>query len=1091
MATIPNQTQTQTATNAAPYSSRTSGLAFDRFFTRPGISPYDEIVWELRDAVIQDFKGRIIFEQKNVEVPADWSMTATNIVASKYLHGLNGTDERESGVRALITRVAESIRDWGMQSGYFATQQDADTFYAELAHLLLNQKVAFNSPVWFNVGCDRLEPNSDAQNWHWNPHTCAVEFSVTGYKKPQCSACFINSVQDSLDSILTLAKTEGMLFKWGSGAGSNLSNIRGSMETLSGGGTASGPLSFMRGFDAFAGVIKSGGKTRRAAKMVILNVDHPDIMDFIDCKVSEEKKAWTLVQAGYDGSGPDSEAYSSIFFQNANNSVRVTDEFMAAVESDSTFYTRTVKHRAPVKEYRARDIMRAIAEATWQCGDPGMQYDTTINRWHTSKNSGRINASNPCSEYMFLDDSACNLASFNLLKFLTPGGQFDIAAYRHAIAIVTTAMEIIVDAAGYPTEMIAKNSHDYRPLGLGYANLGALLMAFGLPYDSDAGRDFAAAVTAILCGDAYWQSSRIAETCPALGAATPLTQQAHIAGGACPGFYVNREPFLDVIRMHRAEVNNIGKSRRSVEPFVAPQLDEFIEASRHAWDGALAHGERHGYRNSQVTVLAPTGTIGFMMDCDTTGIEPDLALVKYKKLVGGGMIKIVNNTVPSALFKLGYTNAEVDAIVSYIDATGTIEGAPAIKPEHLAVFDCSFKPAKGTRSIHYMGHIMMMAATQPFLSGAISKTVNLPQGASVDDIAEAYIESWRQGLKAVAIYRDNSKGSQPLNVSAADGKAKNETKAVAPAAASSIEIEEAVIAAKAAVAKEAQARITALEIQLKAVMEAAMQNSDSVDAQSPPRAVRHRLPAERASVTHKFGLSGHEGYITVGLYPNGQPGEIFIRMAKEGSTVSGLMDSFATAVSLALQHGVPLKVLCEKFAHTRFEPSGWTGNEQIGYAKSIMDYIFRWIQIRFLSGHQLDLFAGLGPQQASIPVEGAVTSPSSAVILSGVRSAESKDPEGLASGTNIPSLLASDDYYTTTPPQQGIAPDPRAQGTSTQYTLSSTPSMEDRGIYHAADAMKSMYDMGDAPSCATCGAIMTRSGSCYRCMSCGSTSGCS
>ncbi len=1096
MATIPNHTHTQTATNAAaPYASRTSGLTFDRFFTRPGISPYDEIVWELRDAVIQDFKGRIIFEQKNVEVPADWSMTATNIVASKYLHGLNGTADRESGVRALITRVAESIRDWGLAGGYFATQQDADTFYAELAHLLLNQKVAFNSPVWFNVGCDRLEPNSDAQNWHWNPHTCAVEFSVTGYRKPQCSACFINSVQDSLDSILTLAKTEGMLFKWGSGAGSNLSNIRGSMETLSGGGTASGPLSFMRGFDAFAGVIKSGGKTRRAAKMVILNVDHPDIMDFIDCKVSEEKKAWTLVQAGYDGSGPDSEAYSSIFFQNANNSVRVTDEFMAAVESDSTFYTRTVKHRAPVKEYRARDIMHAIAEATWQCGDPGMQYDTTINRWHTSKNSGRINASNPCSEYMFLDDSACNLASFNLLKFLTPGGQFDIAAYRHAIAVVTTAMEIIVDAAGYPTEMIAKNSHDYRPLGLGYANLGALLMAFGLPYDSDAGRDFAATLTSILCGDAYWQSSRIAETCPALGAATPLTQQAHIAGGACPGFYVNREPFLDVIRMHRAEVNNIGKSRRSAEPFIAPQLDELVEASRDAWDGALAHGERFGYRNSQVTVLAPTGTIGFMMDCDTTGIEPDLALVKYKKLVGGGMIKIVNNTVPSALFKLGYTNSEVDAIVSYIDATGTIEGAPHIKNEHLAVFDCSFKPAKGTRSIHYMGHIQMMAATQPFLSGAISKTVNLPQDASVDDIAEAYIESWRQGLKAVAIYRDNSKGSQPLNVSAADGKAKStrKRKAVGPVAAGTIEIEEAVIAAKAA----AQARISALETQLKAITEAAMQNCDSVDAQAPPRAVRHRLPAERASVTHKFGLSGHEGYITVGLYPNGQPGEIFIRMAKEGSTVSGLMDSFATAVSLALQHGVPLRVLCEKFAHTRFEPSGWTGNEQIGYAKSIMDYIFRWIQIRFLSGHQLDLFSGLAPQHAAIPVEGTVNSPgntvipsltaSNSVILSGARSAESKDPEGLASGTHSPSLLASDDYYTTTPPQQGIAPDP----TNNPQPATGNLSLEDRGIYHAADAMKSMYDMGDAPSCATCGAIMTRSGSCYRCMSCGSTSGCS
>jgi ribonucleoside-diphosphate reductase alpha chain len=1097
MATIPNQTQGQTHSTdlqtAPPFTSRAPGLAFDRHFTRPGISPYDEIVWELRDAIIQDFKGKTIFEQKNVEVPADWSMTATNIVASKYLHGLNGTDERESGVRALITRVAESIRDWGIKGGYFATPHDAETFYAELAHLLLNQKVAFNSPVWFNVGCDRLEPNSDAQNWHWNQHSCAVEFSVTGYTKPQCSACFINSVQDSLDSILTLAKTEGMLFKWGSGAGSNLSNIRGSMETLSGGGTASGPLSFMRGFDAFAGVIKSGGKTRRAAKMVILNVDHPDINDFIQCKVKEEQKAWHLMQAGYDGSGPDSEAYSSIFFQNANNSVRVTDEFMRAVESDGTFVTRTVKERTPVNEFKARELMHNIAEATWQCGDPGMQFDTTINRWHTSKNSGRINASNPCSEYMFLDDSACNLASFNLLKFLTPGGQFDIPAYRHAIGIVTTAMEIIVDAAGYPTEMIAKNSHDYRPLGLGYANLGALLMAFGLPYDSDAGRDFAATLTSILCGDAYWQSSRIAESCPALGAATPLTQQAHIAGGACPGFYVNREPFLDVVRMHRAEVNNIGRSKNSAEPFFVPQLDQLIDASRNAWDGALAHGERHGYRNSQVTVLAPTGTIGFMMDCDTTGIEPDLALVKYKKLVGGGMIKIVNNTVPSALIKLGYDEAEVNAIVSYIDATGTIEGAPAIKPEHLAVFDCSFKPSKGTRSISYMGHIKMMGATQPFLSGAISKTVNLPQDCSVDDIAEAYMESWRQGLKAVAIYRDNSKGTQPLNVTAqtdADKKGTRSTNAIAPVAAGSIEIEEAVVAAKAAAAQAVEAannKISALELQLRQITEAAMKNSDSADAQAPPRAVRHRLPAERASVTHKFGLAGHEGYITVGLYPNGQPGEIFIRMAKEGSTVSGLMDSFATAVSLALQHGVPLRVLCEKFAHTRFEPSGWTGNEQIGYAKSIMDYIFRWIQIRFLSGHQLDLFAGLGPQ-ASIPVEGTVTAPANTVNLSASASSAApllssrSEVEGAAFGYD-----SHEHTHTTTPPQQGIAPD-----LSARSGLDTTvPTMEDRGLYHASDAMKSMYDMGDSPSCATCGAIMTRSGSCYRCMSCGSTSGCS
>ncbi len=1245
MSTTHNPVQsapTSTPSNAPGARRSSPGLAFRRLFTKAGVSPYDEITWERRDAIIQDFKGKIIFEQKGVEVPADWSMTATNIVASKYLHGLNGTDAREDGVRALITRVAESIRGWGIRDGFFATPEDAETFYAELCHLLLNQKVAFNSPVWFNVGCDRLEPNSDAQNWHWDKVTGKVEFSVTGYTKPQCSACFINSVQDSLDSILTLAKTEGMLFKWGSGAGSNLSAIRGSMETLSGGGTASGPLSFMRGFDAFAGVIKSGGKTRRAAKMVILNVDHPDIEDFIQCKVVEEKKAWTLVQAGYDGSGPDSEAFTSIFFQNANNSVRVNDEFMHAVEQDLSFSTRAVKSRTPVKEFRARDLMHSIAEATWQCGDPGMQYDTTINRWHTSKNTARIHASNPCSEYMFLDDSACNLASFNLLKFVTPGGQFDIPAYRHAIAVVTTAMEIIVDAAGYPTEMIARNSHDYRPLGLGYANLGALLMSFGLPYDSDAGRDFAGALTAILCGDAYWQSSRIAETCPALGAATPLTQQAQASGGACPGFYVNREPFLDVIRMHRAEVNKIGLATlHSDEPFTVPQMNELIAASKNAWDGALQHGERHGYRNSQVTVLAPTGTIGFMMDCDTTGVEPDLALVKYKKLVGGGMIKIVNQTVPSALSKLGYTDDERHAIVSYIDATGTIEGAPHIKPEHLAVFDCSFKPAKGTRSIHYMGHIKMMSAAQPFLSGAISKTVNLPNDCTVDDVAEAYMEAWRQGIKAVAIYRDGSKGTQPLNVSATDDKKAtkpgaptspsavstervgspatnsglptpaqtDESLTQTPIAAGTIETREAVLAEKLAAGISAREleladvradhativdsqtnRISELETQVRTLQAAATQNADAFDAKEPPRAVRHRLPSERASVTHKFSIAGHEGYITVGLYPNGCPGEIFIRMAKEGSTVSGLMDSFATAISLALQHGVPLRVLADKFAHTRFEPSGWTGNEQIGYAKSIMDYLFRWMQIRFLSGHQLDLFAAMTPTAAgpSIPVTGAIVAPASRIVpslaaaqhqltrqpatgqgspaqagtpQSGVAAtasssnvvilSEAKNPEQSSSAISAsafqpqtpapPSLLEGsglEDPFDNTrdgsqdrsAPQSGIAPErnatinkernatinkernatiapdlaarsgiiqnpviPTGGGASAAAVEgpASPFATEDRGLYHASDAMKSLYDMGDAPSCATCGAIMTRSGSCYRCMSCGNTSGCS
>jgi ribonucleoside-diphosphate reductase alpha chain len=1095
--------------HASPANKTAPGLSFSRYFTTPGVNPFDQVSWELRDAIIQDYKGKLVFEQLNVEVPTDWSVTATNIVASKYLHGQVGTPEREKGVRDLISRVAESIRDWGKRDGYFATDEDADTFFAELTHLLVNQKVAFNSPVWFNVGCDRLEPNSDAQNWHWDATLGKVAFSVTGYSKPQCSACFINSVQDSLDSILTLAKTEGMLFKWGSGAGSNLSAIRGSMETLSGGGTASGPLSFMRGFDAFAGVIKSGGKTRRAAKMVVLNIDHPDIEDFIECKVKEEKKAWHLMAAGLDGSGPDSEAFTSIFFQNANNSVRVNDEFMQAVENDGEFTTKTVKGQHPVKTYKARDLMHKIAEATWQCGDPGMQYDTTINRWHTSKNTARINASNPCSEYMFLDDSACNLASFNLMKFLTPGGQFDVPAYRHAIGIVTTAMEIIVDAAGYPTEQISKNSHDYRPLGLGYANLGALLMDRGLPYDSDAGRAYAATLTSILCGDAYAQSARLASKAPALPSATPITQAAGRntssnwdgVSGACPGFYVNREPFLNVIRMHRAEVNNIDKAMKpaqdntfvDAEGFVAPQLFELKAASQDAWDTALALGEQFGYRNSQVTVLAPTGTIGFMMDCDTTGIEPDLALVKYKKLVGGGMIKIVNNTVPGALFKLGYTDTEVEGIVNYIDATGTIEGAPALKPEHLAVFDCSFKPAKGTRTISWLGHVKMMAATQPFLSGAISKTVNLPNDCSVEDIAEAYTESWRLGLKAVAIYRDGSKGTQPLNVSAQTDADKKGTAVNSGAASTPSEADVAAVAAVTAALAVEQEKSTALAAQLAAAqaqltsfIAAASQNADSLDAQSPPRALRHRLPAERMSITHKFGIGGHEGYLTVGLYPNGAPGEIFIRMAKEGSTISGLMDSFATAISLSLQHGVPLKVLVEKFAHTRFEPSGWTGNEQIGYAKSIMDYLFRWMQLRFLSGTQLDLFAGMKQPTLAAATAGEPGLTAATEAVAAAQPATIADPWSVAPGQPL--------HADRTPPQQGIAPEPQVSSDLTARSgMDATPfaSVEDRGVFHAADAMKGMYDMGDAPSCSTCGAIMVRNGACHRCMECGSTSGCS
>ncbi len=1042
---------TTPAVQTAP-KKKPSGLSVRRFFTKPGVSPYAEVEWDLRLAQITDAQGNVIFEQKDVEVPKDWSMTATNIVASKYLHGKIGTPERETGVRQLVARVAETIRDWGMAQGYFKTADDGATFHDELVHILVRQYAAFNSPVWFNVGCDRIEPNSDGRNWHWNPQTQQVEFGVTGYSKPQCSACFINSVKDSLDSILTLAKTEGMLFKWGSGTGTNLSPLRGSTETLSGGGTASGPLSFMKGFDAFAGVIKSGGKTRRAAKMVILNVDHPDIIEFIECKQKEEAKAHALVAMGYDGSHPDSDAYSSIFFQNANNSVRVTDDFMYAVVRDVDFSTKTVSDGSVVKTYKAKELLRKISEATWHCGDPGMQYDTTVNRWHTSKHTDRINASNPCSEYMFLDDSACNLASLNLLKF-APNGTFDVEAYRHAVDILITAQEILVDNAGYPTEQIMRNSHDYRPLGLGYANLGALLMAAGLPYDSDAGRDYASCVTAIMCGEAYLQSSRIAEQCSPLTSATEAVKKnlsetnlgsnvgtaasavqrseashagtthagtshvgtdafvrpdAHVGsaasavqrseasgpatmpGGACPGWYINREPFLDVIRMHRASVNGINKNNVPTSIY---------ESSKQCWDEALAYGEKHGYRNSQVTVLAPTGTIGFMMDCDTTGIEPDLALIKYKKLVGGGMIKIVNNTVPTALFKLGYSHDQADAIVSYIDATGTIEGAPHIKDEHLAVFDCSFKPAKGTRSIAYMGHLRMMAAAQPFISGAISKTVNLPENATVEDIMEAYLQAWKLGLKAVAVYRDGCKKSQPL--SAAGTKTANSTKD--------------------------DARI------------AAVQHVDEEDMNAPPRAVRHRLQEERASITHKFKIGDHEGYITVGLYPNGEPGELFITMAKEGSTVSGLMDSFALTASIALQHGVPLRLLCEKFAHTRFEPSGWSGNPDIGYAKSIMDYIFRWLQLRFLTGQQQMLFESFRPKLSAV-------------------SSQPSDVE------ETPSMVRNAETRSRKP---------------------------EAGSVHAADALSNLVDLGDAPTCSFCGSIMTRNGSCYRCMSCGSTSGCS
>ena len=751
-----------------------NGLRFERYYTRTGVDPFEAIDWERRDAVIANEKGEKVFEQKDVEIPAFWSQTATNVVVSKYFRGSLGTDERETSVRQLIGRVTERMTAWGRDGGYFASDEDADTFHAELSHMLLHQMVCFNSPVWFNVGIE---------------------------EQPQCSACFINSVEDTMPSILKLAKTEGMLFKFGSGTGSNLSTIRSSKEALAGGGTASGPVSFMKGFDAFAGVIKSGGKTRRAAKMVILDIDHPDIVEFISCKEVEERKAWALIDAGYEGGfNVAGGAYDSVFYQNANHSVRVTDDFMQAVVDDADWTTRAVTDGKPVETLSARDLMKSIADSTWVCGDPGLQYDTAINDWHTCANTDRIHASNPCSEYMFLNDTACNLASINLMRYYDAESErFDAESFRHTCEVLITAQEIVVDYASYPTPTIEENSHRFRPLGIGFANIGALLMARGLPYDSDAGRDYAGAITALMSGASYAQSARIAE-----------------AIGPFAGFEENAEPCMRVMRKHRDAIQKLDPAYVSLE---------LLQASKSCWDEVVKLGDETGLRNSQISVVAPTGTIAFMMDCDTTGIEPDIALVKYKKLVGGGLIKIVNNTVPVALKRLGYEKDEIQAIVEYIDENDTIEGAPHLQEEHLAVFDCAFKPANGSRSIHHMGHLKMLGAVQPFISGAISKTINMPEDSTAEEIMEAYIEGWRLNLKAVAIYRDNCKRSQPLSTS------KNE-------------------------------------------------ETVSTDAGSDPQ--RRKLPDERQALTHKFSVNGNKGYLTVGLFENGMPGEVFIVMAKEG-----------------------------------------------------------------------------------------------------------------------------------------------------------------------------------------------------------------
>ncbi|MCZ6782144.1 MAG: vitamin B12-dependent ribonucleotide reductase [Proteobacteria bacterium] len=909
------------------------GVRIPRHFTQPGQDPLDSVEWELRDAKIANEKGETVFEQNGVEIPASWSQLAANVVASKYFRGHLGAPDRERSVRQLIGRVVGRIHDWGVENGYFCTPEDAQAFHAELTHLLVNQKVAFNSPVWFNLGV------ADTPQ--------------------QASACFINSVQDTMESIMDLAKIEAMLFKGGSGTGSNLSTIRSSKEKLAGGGEASGPVSFMRGFDSFAGVIKSGGKTRRAAKMVILNADHPDVMDFVHSKATEEKKAWSLIDAGYDGGfNVQGGAYDSIAFQNANHSVRVTDTFMRAADADADWQTRSVTRGEVVETLKARQVLREMAEAAHICGDPGIQYDTTINRWNPVKASGRINSSNPCSEYMFLDDTACNLASLNLMSFLDTEGRFQVEDFRRAVAVTIIAMEIIVDPADYPTQTIAKNSHLYRPLGLGYANLGALLMAYSLPYDSDEGRHLSAAITSLMCGQAYRTSAEIA------GGMGPF-----------PRYRMNRKPFLEVIGQHKAAAEAV--------PSVGVPADLW-NAARESWAEALRAGEQWGYKNAQVTVLAPTGTIAFMMDCDTTGVEPDIALVKYKKLVGGGFLKIVNNTVPMALGRLGYSQDEVDAIVAHLDERETIEDAPGLKEEHLPVFDCAFRAHNGTRSIDWMGHVRMMGAVQPFLSGAISKTVNLPENATVEDIVDAYTEGWQLGLKALAVYRDGSKRTQPLNAGKSEAGA-------------------------------------------------------AVEPEVAPR--RRKLPDERQAFTHKFSIAGHEGYLTIGLYDDGTPGEIFLRMAKEGSTVSGLMDTVATMTSLSLQYGVPLEALVNKFSHTRFEPAGFTNNSEIPIAKSVMDYVFRYVGNRYLNTETV--VAMSDPQESE---SGGVGSGSSGF--------------GLGPEAGTPRVAVAGGSAGTALPVPGI------------------------GTY-------SMVNQADAPSCMDCGSIMIRNGACYKCPNCGSTSGCS
>jgi ribonucleoside-diphosphate reductase alpha chain len=989
-------------------------LPVQRVFSDPKVKPFDQIEWDRRTAEITDDNNKVIFKQENVEAPKFWSVLATKVVVSKYFYGEQNTSERETSVRQLIHRVCRTIADWGVKDGYFS-KEDGEVFYDELTWLCINQYGAFNSPVWFNVGLYHqygVGKNSAKGNWFYNRESGQAERAPTQYEYPQGSACFIQSVEDNMEDIMRLAYSEAMLFKYGSGTGTDLSPIRSSKEKLSGGGRPSGPLSFLKVYDQVANVVKSGGKTRRAAKMNTLKDWHGDIEEFIECKAKEEKKAWALIEQGYSGSY-NGDAYGSVMYQNENLSVRASDPFMEAAMDGKEWWTRSVTTGKPLHQKDARALLNKIAEGTWVCGDPGMQYDGAIQKWHTCKGTEPIHSTNPCSEYVFLNNTACNLASLNLMKFKRADGIFDVERFKAAVRVYITAQEILVDNASYPTKDIAENSHIFRTLGLGYANLGCLIMDYGLAYDSDEGRALAGALTSIMTGEAYRQSSELARV------AGPFKgyRDARCAGVPKPLRKDNVESMLGVVKLHRAAVEEIQPSR---------EFAYLKDEARRSWDQALQFGQKQGYRNAQVTVLAPTGTIAFLMDCDTTGVEPDIALVKYKLLAGGGMLKIVNRTVPDALHRLGYSEQEIKKIVGHVEKFDTIEDVEengeiirsGLKAEHLHVFDCAFKAYRGKRSIHYMAHLKMMAAAQPFISGAISKTVNLPNECTVQDIMDAYIQAWKMGLKCVAIYRDGSKRSQPLNTKKTNDGAevKSETEIL-------------------------QGQIVDLETEVTKLR---------LDAGQP---IRRRLPETRGAVTHKFDIAGHEGYLTVGLFENGQPGELFITMAKEGSTIGGLMDSIGALTSLALQYGVPLEALVKKFAHQRFEPSGFTKNPDIRNASSIIDYVFRWMGLQFSAEYREANSANRA--QPELPMPGLV--------------------EALKKTVNrpVPELPLADET---------LVVNVKASNGNGHHGNGHTVTSLSMAIAHFQQ---------DAPICPSCGHVAVRNGACYKCLNCGESLGCS